>query len=298
MAGLCFYSCTGAPDIGEPLYGASVIVDKALDFAGEGDTKVRIYVITNINDWTVETNADWVKLYTDEEQESELREERIVEVWVEDNDDTVNGRTAGITITAGDFRRTLTVTQQAGMPSIVLDNVTATYSGDLKLNGRGQYDLTFTYGEFDENGNPLDDNAGILNVAILNRFVPGVYDPEAEAGVYFIASGDGGGVDALEFIRGELSGASPTGTYYTTYTEGVPGTHNITGGRFETDGNGNFIMRFHYGDAIRRFVYSGAVPYENREALDEEERPRVEAQECRLPMAIKIYNKYFMVKLI
>ncbi len=273
MAGLCFYSCTGAPDIGEPLYGASVIVDKALDFAGEGDTKVRIYVITNINDWTVETNADWVKLYTDEEQESELREERIVEVWVEDNDDTVNGRTAGITITAGDFRRTLTVTQQAGMPSIVLDNVTATYSGDLKLNGRGQYDLTFTYGEFDENGNPLGDDAGILNVACLNRFIPGVYDPEAAAGVYSVASAYGGDVDALEFISGVLSGASPTGTYYTTYYSEddlkIPKIHYIKDGRFEIDGNGNFIMRFHYGDnnIIKRFVYSGAVSYENREAL-------------------------------
>jgi hypothetical protein len=267
VAALCLASCVKA-DVGEPVYGADVVVvEGALDFDGEGDRKARIYVVTNINDWTAEKSADWVKFYTGEEQEAELRKQRIVEVWVEDNDDTENGRTATITITAGDFSRTLTVTQQAGMPSIVLDSVAATYSGDTELDGRGQYDLTFTYGEFDENGNPLGDDAGILNVACLNGFVPGVYAPEAEAGVYYVASGSSVDIDALEFVAGDLSGASPTGTYHTTYSDGVPSVNRITGGRFEIAADGTFIMRFHYGETIKRFVYSGPVSYENREAL-------------------------------
>lgn len=272
LTALCVGSCTSTADIGEPVFGADVVVREGeLDFPGEGDKKAQVYVVTNINDWTAVADADWVRFYTDEEQETEMHKQRILVVWVEDNDDTVNGRTATITITAGDFSRNLTVTQEAGMPSIVLDKVTATYSGDAVygsgqtvLDGRGQYDLTFTYGEFDENDNPIGDDAGIVNVACLNKFIPGVYGPGAEAGIYSVVSG--GGIDALEFIPGAMSGATPTGTYIRDNS----GTYLVKNGRFEIDGNGNFVMRFHYGEdnrEIKRFVYSGAVSYENREAL-------------------------------
>ncbi len=267
VAAMYFNSCTST-DIGEPVYGTSVIVKEgALDFAGEGEAVATIYVVTNINDWKAEKSADWVTFYPDAAQAEQLHKERILQVSVEDNDDTVNSRTATITISAGDFSETFTVTQQAGMESVVLTAATAVYTGDTQLDGRGHYDITFTYGEFDENGNPLDDNAGIVNVACLNRFIPGVYNPTAETGVYSITR-DGSSVEALEFIAGNQSGASPTGTYHTTYTDGAPATENISGGRFEIDANGNFKMRFHYVEGVKkRFVYSGTVPYENREVL-------------------------------